>query len=538
MEQSDEIGALAGAINLMARDLHHTLVSRGYVENIINSMMDMLIVFSPDLSIQVVNRSTLALLGFTEKELLGQSIIEVVGVDFSEMISTNLFRVGFVSNIELNFRCKNGEIIPVLFSASVMRDADRAIQGVVCAARDMTEVKKGEQERARLQAQLIQAQKMETIGTLAGGIAHDFNNILTPILGFSEICRGEVDPKSRACQCLDHVINAAKRAKNLVQQVLTFSRQTEDKRRPLALEQVVNEAVELLRASLPKKVGIRQRTTPGLPLVMADPTQIHQVLMNLGANALQAMPGDDGDLEVDLDQVEADKALAESVSGMKPGTYLRLRVKDSGQGMDAETLKRIFEPFFTTKDIGKGTGLGLSVVHGIVTSHGGYIVVESEVGKGTTFTIYLPAVSTPQTVEEASLYDLSLGQERILLVDDEEIVLLLIGEMLEPLGYRVTPFNTPEEALTAFASEPNAYDLVITDLSMPRKSGLDVARRMKKARPDIPIILLTGYVGTVSREESAAAGIRDFVMKPVVAKDLTMVVRRALSGGESNVMGI
>ncbi|BCA78880.1 ATP-binding protein [Desulfuromonas sp. AOP6] len=537
VDKNDEIGEVATAINLMARDLHHTLVSRRYVENILHSMMDMLLVFDSDLRIQVVNRSTVSLLGYPEEELIGRSFIDIVGTDFNEMISRNLFHAGFVSNIELHFLGKSGKRIPVLFSAKVMRDDGRSVEGVVCAARDMTESKRGEEERARLQAQLIQAQKMETVGTLAGGIAHDFNNILTPILGFSELCKGEVPGDSRASQCLDHVINAARRARNLVQQVLTFSRRTEGSRRPVDLAQVVSEAVEFLQASLPKKIGLRQRLAVDLPLVMADPTQIHQILMNLGTNALQAMPNGDGDLEVVLEEVRIDAAQSRIHPELKPGPYLRLQFRDNGQGMSEETCKRVFEPFFTTKDVGQGTGLGLSVVHGIVTSHGGHISVQSVEGRGTTFTILLPAVVAPEMDGAPAVVGTTAGQAHIMLVDDEEIVLLLVQEMLEAQGYRVSAFEGAEEALEAFGRRPQDFDLVITDLSMPDKNGLDLARQLKGIRRDLPIVLLSGFVGTISPEESAAAGIDRLIMKPIVAAELHEVVGALLEGDAASSPG-
>ena len=537
VEKKDEIGEVATAINLMARDLHHTLVSRRYVENILHSMMDMLLVFDSDLRIQVVNRSTVSLLGYPEDELIGRSFIDIVGPDFNEMISRNLFHAGFVSNIELSFLSKSGERIPVLFSASVMRDEGRSVEGVVCAARDMTEIKRGEEERARLQAQLIQAQKMETVGTLAGGIAHDFNNILTPILGFSELCKGEVPADSRARQCLDHVINAARRARNLVQQVLTFSRRTEGSRRPVDLRQVVIEAMEFLQASLPKKIGLRQRLAADVPLVMADPTQIHQVLMNLGTNALQAMPDGDGDIEVILEEAHIDAAQARIHPELKPGAYLRLKLRDNGQGMSAETCKRVFEPFFTTKDVGQGTGLGLSVVHGIVKSHGGHISVQSTEGKGTTFTILLPVADAQERPETLPFAGKGAGQGHVLLVDDEEIVLLLVQDMLEAEGYRVTSFDGAEEALRTFGARPRDFDLVITDLSMPDRNGLDLARQLKRIRPDLPVVLLSGFVGTISPEESAAAGIDRLIMKPIVAAELHEVVGALLGGDAASSPG-
>ncbi|MGE4579717.1 MAG: ATP-binding protein [Desulfuromonadales bacterium] len=531
VDKKDEIGEVGTAINLMARDLHHTLVSRRYVENILHSMMDMLLVFSSDLSIQVVNRSTLHLLGYREEELIGRSFVDIVGTGFNDMIRRNLFHAGFVSNIELHFLSKSGERIPVLFSASVMRDEGRSVEGVVCAARDMTEIKRGEEERARLQAQLIQAQKMETVGTLAGGIAHDFNNILTPILGFSELCKGEVSGDSRASQCLDHVINAARRARNLVQQVLTFSRRTEGRRRPVDLQQVVVEAMEFLQASLPKKIGLRQRLGGDLPLVMADPTQIHQVLMNLGTNALQAMPSGDGDIEVILEKAHVDAAQARIYPELKPGDYLRLKFRDNGQGMSEETCKRVFEPFFTTKDVGQGTGLGLSVVHGIIKSHGGHIAVQSAPGKGTTFTILLPVAVGPEESGTLAGASAAAGQGHILLLDDEEVVLLLVEEMLTAQGYQVSAFVGADAALEAFGRRPQDFDLVITDLSMPDRDGLEVARQLKRIRPELPIVLLSGFVGTISPEESAAAGIDRLLMKPIVAAELHETVGDLLAGG-------
>jgi nitrogen-specific signal transduction histidine kinase/ActR/RegA family two-component response regulator len=395
-------------------------------------------------------------------------------------------------------------------------------------ATDITRLKDLEANNLSIQAHLQQAQKMEAIGTLAGGIAHDFNNILTAVLGYTEIALMEVADGSSVKRSLDQVLQAGNRARELVRQILTFSRQTEPEFKPVELNLIVQEALALMRASLPSTITIVQRLD-SRSAVMADPTQIHQVLINLCTNAAHAMTGRAGELCVGLDEVEPDAAFLGRHPDLAPGTYQRLTVRDSGHGIAPAIRERIFEPFFTTKQREEGTGMGLSVVLGIVRSHKGTITVDSVPGKGSTFEVYLPIVRRvkPEVPFDA-VAGLPPGHERILLVDDEEVVVDLGRRMLEHLGYRVTTCRNGVDAFKLFMQNPWRYDVVVTDMTMPKMTGEALAKKLLLIRTDIPIILCTGYNRTMSREHARAIGIREFALKPLSIRDLAHTVRRVL----------
>jgi PAS domain S-box-containing protein len=395
-------------------------------------------------------------------------------------------------------------------------------------ATDITRLKDLEADNLSIQAHLQQAQKMEAIGTLAGGIAHDFNNILTAVLGYTEIALMEVADGTPVKRSLDQVLQAGNRARELVKQILTFSRQTEPEFKPVELSLIALEALDLMRASLPSTITMVQRLD-SRSAVMADPTQIHQVLINLCTNAAHAMSGRAGELCVGLDEVEPDAAFLGRHPDLAPGMYQRLTVRDNGHGIDPAIRERIFEPFFTTKQRGEGTGMGLSVVLGIVRSHKGAITVDSVPGKGSTFEVYLPIVRRvkPEVPFDA-VAGLPPGHERILLVDDEDVVVDLGRRMLEHLGYRVTTCRNGVEAFKLFMQNPWRYDIVITDMTMPKMTGEALAKKLLLIRTDIPIILCTGYNRTMSREHARAIGIREFALKPLSIRDLAHTVRKVL----------
>ena len=382
---------------------------------------------------------------------------------------------------------------------------------------------------AASERQLQQVLKLQAIGTLAGGIAHDFNNILFPIVGFTELTMDDVPEDSQARQNLEEVLKAANRAKGLVQQILTFSRQNGQERQPLQVQSIVKEALKLLRASIPKSIEIVYEIDEECSPIMGDPTQVHQVIMNLCTNAYQAMQETGGRLEVHLEEVEISYEETMQKLGMKPGTHLKLTVTDTGIGMDGTVLDRIFEPYYTTKEPGKGTGLGLSVIHGIIKNHGGDISVKSKPHEGTTFQVYIPAVDDVEmeTKREPARID-TKGQERIMLVDDEEQIVCMEEQMLQRMGYNVTVQIDSVEALEVFSQHPENFDLVITDMTMPRMSGDELAHKMMEIRPDIPIILCTGYNETMDEEKALAMGIDRFVMKPVIKDELAANIRNVL----------
>lgn len=413
--------------------------------------------------------------------------------------------------------------------SSPMSGPDGTYLGRVWYFRDISSQKRAEEEKNTLETQLRQAQKIEAIGTLAGGIAHDFNNILTPILGYSEMAMEALPPDSPAVADIQEVVCAANRAKELILQILTFSRQAEQEWKPLKIQFVLKEALKLLRASIPTTIEIEQRIDPHCGAVFADSTQIHQIIMNLCTNAYHAMQKSGGILAVSLDEVELGREELGSKINLEPGPYVRLEVTDNGVGMNRVTMGKIFEPYFTTKPKGKGTGLGLSVVHGIMKSCGGEITVYSEPDLGTTFHLYFPVIKEDNLAPADDIsVQIPTGNERILLVDDEEIIVKLGMQILKKLGYQVTTFTNSEEALHTFMHKPESFDLLITDLTMPRITGMQLAREALNIRADIPIILCSGFSELMNAEKAKSFGIREYIMKPIIKKDLAQVVRRVL----------
>jgi len=399
--------------------------------------------------------------------------------------------------------------------------------------REITERKQAEARQVRLETELRQAQKMEAIGTLAGGIAHDFNNILGAIIGYSELAVMDIGDEDPSQAHLAEVLRAAKRAKELVRQILSFSRQEEHEPKPIQLASVIDEAMKLLRASLPSTIEIRTHIDSGAGPILADPTQIHQVMMNLCTNSWHSMNGDGGILEVSLRAVDVDSGFAQTHADLHPGKYLRLMISDTGCGIEPTVIDRIFDPFFTTKAPGSGTGLGLAVVHGVVKRHGGAISVYSESGRGTTFNLYFPVDETQPSAAVAELTTPAKGNgERILFVDDEAPLAALGKSMLERLGYRVTAQTNSLDALATFSAQPGQFDLVITDQTMPNLSGAELAKLLLKIRPELPVILATGYSTTINAEKANAIGIREMLLKPNTTQAMGDAIRRALGRNE------
>jgi PAS domain S-box-containing protein len=407
-------------------------------------------------------------------------------------------------------------------------EADGSRKGLVVLARDITEQKQLEEEKKGLVKQLIQAQKMEAIGTLAGGIADDFNNILGAIIGYSEMIHDDHAKDSPTALYIVQVLKAAERAKDLVKQILAFSRQSEADKRPVQPAVIVNEAVKLLRASLPSTIAIEKDVDSEVGFIMADPTQLHQIVMNLCTNAFHAMERNGGVLNVSLRKKEMASGDLNNSPHLQPGNYAGLLINDTGEGIPPELLDKIFNPFFTTKEVGKGTGMGLAMVHGIVQSSGGTITCHSRLGNGTTFEILLPTVEAGSEQATAAADILPRGKEHILFIDDEEMLVEMGKTMLERLGYRVTTSTDSMEALLAFEKMPESFDLVITDQTMPKMTGLELARRLLQIRPDIPVILCTGYSNVLSEDITKSSGIRGFAMKPLARADVAKLVRQLL----------
>lgn len=438
-------------------------------------------------------------------------------------------------------RCKDGSYKWVLDRSKVMRNDEhgrpRQIIGIYT---DITRLKEMEQDRVELQVRLNQAQKMESLGTLAGGIAHDFNNILSAIIGYAELAGEEVTEKSEAKKDITEILNASYRATELVQQILMFSRKGVQKKKPLHMQVIIKEAVKMLRASFPATIEIKECYSSERELVLADPTSIHQVMVNLCTNAVHAMKHQKGMLRIDLRHMSIieDRKLGEW--NVEQGNYTVLTVEDNGPGIDERISKHIFEPYFTTKEQGEGTGLGLAIVHGIVRECGGFITVESAMGTGTIFRLYFPSLN--QEEEQVELFQSSEvgeastsmnGDERILFVDDEKSLCDVGKEQLEKLGYTVTAIANSAEALGKFMLDPYGVDLVISDQTMPELTGVELAENMFKMRPDLPFILCSGFT-TVSKSEVLAIGISAFLEKPLTAANLSEQIRKVLDNSASS----
>ncbi len=476
----------------------------------------------------------------TQQIMTGYSYEEIVGKkaeDFFSSAGKASFRAGpawsegrdcFEREVELVR--KDGSVLPVWRKEKAIFDESGNFKGSVVYNHDLSVIRKTQQEKLNLEARLRHAQKMEAIGTLAGGIAHDFNNILGAILGYSELLLYRLAEGNPLRRDLLQIFQAGHRAKDLVRQILTFSRQSEQNRNLLDITPIVKETIKLLQASIPSTIEIRQEIDGRIGRIMGDPTQIHQVLMNLCTNAAYAMRDEGGFLEVGLDQVVFPRHVPVPHPELEPGTYVRLTVRDSGCGMDPETVERIFEPYFTTKPKGEGTGLGLSVVHGIIRGHGGVITVESKPEEGSTFQIYFPQIDKKGEDRQELEPSISGGTERVMFVDDEKPLTDSGRRMLEHLGYEVVALTNSLEALEYFRTHRDSVDLVITDLTMPHMTGDVLAREMMLIRPDIPIILCTGFSDLMSEDKARIMGLREFITKPLVMKHLARAVRHALDG--------
>jgi len=475
------------------------------------------------------NRQALETFGYTAEELgAGIHMRDVAAPGDFARIMENADRIlagEAREGDEYVLRRKDGSEFPVFIRAS-RTVQDGRIVGLRGIAVDLTQSKKAEEEKIRLEEQVRQAQKMEAIGTLAGGIAHDFNNILAAVIGFTEMAIDDAPEGSPFRSKLDRVHKASLRGRDLVKQILTFSRKAEQERRYVALTPLVKETLRFLRASLPATIEIQLDSSSETDLVLADPTQIEQVIVNLATNAAYAMGNKGGLLEIRMSDTLIPSSEV-SHPDLQPGTYVRVSVHDTGCGMDKPTLARIFDPFFTTKGPGEGTGLGLSVVHGIVKAHRGAIAVSSQPGKGSTFTVYLPKASPPIVQENDDISSIETGSERILFVDDEKDIIDVAQATLQGLGYHVTVMRDGVEAIRVFSETPDLFDLVVTDQNMPNITGMELAREVLAIRPNIPVVLCTGYSEIVPPDPEQA-GLRGYIRKPVTRRELAAGIRHAL----------
>jgi PAS domain S-box-containing protein len=500
---------------------------RMHLATAIEQTAEGLIVTNRDWVIQYVNPAVERMTGYSKSEIIGKHsrILKSDKHDraFYKNIRDTLAR-GEVWAGHLVNRRKDGTFYDTEVTSSPVLDSACNIMNYVSIHRDIT-------REVRLERELRQAHKMEAIGTLAGGIAHDFNNILMAIIGYTEMALYKTpEGTTPVRRDLEQVLKAGYRARDLVNQILTFSHQSDQERKVIDMVPPVKEALKLLRSSLPSTIEIRQDIAipPEKGVILADPTQIHQVLMNLCTNAAHAMRDKGGILSVSLSSVEADAYLVSRYPDLKPGPYVRLTVGDTGHGVAPSILERIFDPYFTTKGPGEGTGMGLAVVQGIVKRHGGMITVHSEIGKGTTFHALFPRIEQEIVPEATAAEALPTGSERILFIDDEEPLVDLGKGMLESLGYSVTIKTNSLEALETFRARPDAFDLIITDVTMPAMTGIELAKELMAIRPDIPIILCTGFSELINEKQAKEMGIQEFVMKPFVIGKHAKTIRKVL----------
>jgi PAS domain S-box-containing protein len=501
-----------------------------FSDTVINSLPGIFFVFNSQGYLVRWNENHEKVLGLSSEEMTTFHILQFVYEEDRELVSQKMqeaLQQGYAT-LDTHILTKRGDIIPYSMTGVSMNMGDEVY--LVGTGIDITERKQAEEERRILEAQLQQAQKMESIGTLAGGIAHDFNNILSPIILYTEMVLEDLPGESPLRFNLKEVYNASIRAKDLVKQILTFSHQAEQEKIPLIINSIIKEALILLRASLPSTIEIRQNIKVEDGLVLADPTQIHQILINLCTNAAHSMRERGGVLEVSLVDVDLHLEDTDHTVDLVPGQYIKLTVSDTGHGIEPTIMDKIFDPYFTTQEKGKGTGLGLSVVHGIVNTHGGHISVYSEPDKGARFDVYLPLFDLSDIkAETVSTEKLTIGNEHILLVDDEKPIIDVVQQMLERLGYQVTVRTSSIEALEAFRASMDKFDLVITDLTMPNMTGDKLAEELMNIRPDIPIILCTGFSENMSKKRAESLGIKGFLMKPIVTSELAKLIRDVIN---------
>ncbi|HWA70908.1 MAG TPA: PAS domain S-box protein [Polyangiaceae bacterium] len=538
---SDSMGRPAGVLGI-ARDIgarRETELTLRRDAHILAQLKDVVVCTDADARVVYWNQAAERIFGWKSEELLGRSLADRFPPHMKDVV------LGVVTDVlsrdqtppsEWEDYRKDGSRVWIHWRAHRLKDAEGNISGMVSVGTDMTEQRRAAEEQKRLQQQLFHAQKMETIGTLAGGIAHDFNNILAAIVVYSELAMGELQNDERSLQYLSEVKRASQRAKELVRRILAFSRFNEPDRRRIDLRTVIEDAVRFVRPMLPATLEIRLDLAEGCSPSRADQNQIHQVLLNLLSNAAQAMKDGTGQVVVRLREVEFEQQYELPLGTLPAGSYLSIAVEDNGQGIDPPTLKRIFDPFFTTKKAGEGTGLGLSVVHGIIHNHEGSLAVESVSGQGSTFTFYLPTTAASPSLGPASVPPTSAPRgngERVLVVDDEDSVARLTTAALETLGYTSVCYTSADDVLREFERAPESCRLLITDQTMPRTTGLELAQRLRAQGHQVPILIVSGFSRALRPEGLSALGRVALLNKPFEIQELAIAARRLLTAAGS-----
>ncbi len=520
----NELAVIESSFNSMIENLYSSVSKHKKEEEryrkTIESSLDGFWIVDIQGNLIEVNDAYISMTGYSRNELLKMSIMDVEVVEQAEETKKRIEKIIQYGSdrFESRHRHKEGRSIDVEVSTTYTQDSGGLFFVFI---RDIT-------DRNKMEERLRQAQKMESIGNLAGGIAHDFNNLLFPIIGMSEMLLEDLPENSLEYENTKEILHAGKRAGDLVNQILTFSRQSEHKMIPVRVQNVLKEVLKLSRSTIPANIEIHQDIQQDCGLVMADPTQIHQIAMNLITNASHAVENKNGVMDIKLKELSL-KNNDLSASELQPGPYINLLVADNGVGMYQNTINKIFEPYFTTKEKGKGTGLGLAVVHGIVKEHGGDIKVYSEVGKGTTFNVYLPLMKkTSEIIRLDKISETAVGTENILLVDDEASVAKLEGQMLSRLGYQVIVKTSSGDALNTFKSKPGFFDLVISDMTMPDMTGDQLSKELLSIQPNLPIIICTGFSERINKEQAETIGVTGFLMKPVSKAEMAQLVRQIL----------
>jgi len=500
---------------------------------VVEDMPAMICRFLPDGTLTFVNSAFCTFYAQYNEDLIGQNFFDLFPSDTRDKVKDNfrpLDKATPMVVVEHRNVGQNGTLSWQEWTNRALFDENHRLVEYQSIGRDITEQKLAQDERAKLERQIRQAQKIEAVGTLADGIAHDFNNILSAVIGHCELSGLYLPKGSPANKNLTKILDAAYRARDLVHLIELISIENEPQQKPVHLHQVIKDVLELIQASLPATIKIEHQLISESDTVLGDPSQIHQVLTNLCTNAHHSMRENGGTLSVTLKAVELDSNDTAQHPELEPSVYTRITVSDTGLGMDETTLERIFDPYFTTKEQHIGTGLGLAVARSIVKKYAGIILVSSEVGKGTTFTVFLPRQIDSATVESDETNPMSSGQGRILFVDDEQALVDLGSEMLKNLGYHAESFTNPIQAQEIFSRQPDHYDLVITDMTMPQMTGTQLSKNLLKIRKEIPIILCTGFSERISDDRAKMIGIKALEMKPLQMHELAATIRKVLDG--------